>query len=144
MKSIDELLAPMQKRLDAATPGPWVVDRPWLARGIMSVDGVMPRNNLHPEAPYEVETIHNHNTRSAAKHIAVPEHGHAADDKSDAANNMEFIAHSRQDLELLIRALKAADICLIEECWCVDCPEGGAICDPCEARREIREILEKV
>jgi len=85
-------LARLRETAKRATPGPWVVDRPWLSRGLMHVDGVMPRANLHPEEMYQVMTIHNHGSKSAAKHVAVPERGHSADDGSDAANNMEHIA----------------------------------------------------
>ena len=85
-------LARLREIAKRATPGPWVVDRPWLSRGLMHVDGVMPRANLHPDEMYQVVTTHNHGSKSAAKHVAVPEHGHSADDGSDAANNMEHIA----------------------------------------------------
>ena len=88
IKKLDELEALAR----AATPGPWVTDRPWLSRGLMHVDGVMPRANLHPEEPYQVKTEHNHGTLSYSKHVAVPALGHSAEDGSDAARNMEFIA----------------------------------------------------
>lgn len=102
MTNDSEFLAEVKSRADRATEGPWVVDRPWLSRGMMHVDGVMPRANLHPDAPYLVETVHNHGSKSAAKHVAVPAHGHSADDRSDAANNMEFIAHAREDVPRLL------------------------------------------
>ena len=113
MKTITELLAPIEARLAAATPGPWIVDRPWLSRGVMTVSGVMPVANMHPEEPYQVVTIHNHGSTSAAKHVAVPEHGHDADDKSDAANNMELIAHAPTDLSTLISLAKRQEAALI-------------------------------
>jgi hypothetical protein len=107
--SDEQFLKEVRERAERATEGPWVVDRPWLSRGMVHVDGVMPRTNLHPEAPYLVETVHNHGSRSAAKHVAVPEHGHSADDGSDAANNMEFIAHSRADIPKLLAMIEERD-----------------------------------
>lgn len=101
-----EFLKEVKERADRATEGPWVVDRPWLSRGMMHVYGVMPRANLHPDAPYLVETVHNHGSKSASKHVAVPAHGHSADDRSDAANNMEFIAHAREDVPRLLAMIE--------------------------------------
>jgi hypothetical protein len=88
MKQISEL----REIVARATPGPWVVDRPFLSLGSLTVTGVMPESNYHPEEMYQVKTEHNHGTCSYSKHVAVPEHGHSCADKSDAAHNMEFIA----------------------------------------------------
>lgn len=82
---LSKLLKQMREASEKATPGYWVVDRPYLSIGSLRVDGVMPEANF-------VETIHTHGTKSYAKHVAVPEHGHACDDHSQAARNMEHIA----------------------------------------------------
>ena len=77
---------------ERATPGSWVVYRPWLSRGIMDAYGVIPRANLHPEESYQVKTEHNHGSCSYSLEIAVPSGNSPAKDGSQAAANMEFIA----------------------------------------------------
>lgn len=138
-----EFLKEVKKRADKATEGPWVVDRPWLSRGMMHVDGVMPRANLHPDAPYLVETVHNHGSKSAAKHVAVPAHGHSADDRSDAANNMEFIAHARSDIPRLLAMIEERDeklrvvVAALESCDHKECIDPHFVfkcqCKRCKA-----------
>ena len=95
-------IAEMKKLAQNATPGPWVTWRPFLSLGHMGVAGVIPVDNLHPEAPYQVKTEHNRGC-SYAKEIAVPSGATRAPDGSDAAKNMEHIASSNPQavLELI-------------------------------------------
>ncbi len=102
MLTLSARLVEIAERIKNATPGPWVVYRPWLSRGSMSVHGVIPRANLHPEEAYQVKTEHNHGSCSYSLEVAVPAMGHSCDDGSDAAKNMELIAHAPADLQFLL------------------------------------------
>lgn len=91
----------LRELAEKATPGPWTTERPFLSMGIMDVSGVIPSANLHPEEPYKVETTYTHGTKSYSKAVAVPSHG-IVKDKSDAANNMDFIAAARTAVPQLL------------------------------------------
>ncbi len=89
----DKRLEEIRKRVEAATPGPWVPsDHDW-----GSNDGV-----YVPEPNEGVCTVHNHGVRSWSCFVAVPANNHACEIGSEAHRNMVFIAHARSDIPFLL------------------------------------------
>lgn len=116
----DKRLEEIRKRVEAATPGPWVPsDHDW-----GSNDGV-----YVPEPNEGVCTVHNHGVRSWSCFVAVPANNHACEIGSEAHRNMVFIAHAREDIPFLLSELAKLQA------------ENATLRRQVEAAKEMRDLL---
>ena len=90
--TLDKKLKEIRERCEAAAKGPWDVDANW---------GV-----IRKDREYAVETDHG-SCKSWALYIARAEHAHSFKAGSDADKNMQFIAHARTDVPMLLEMLEA-------------------------------------